>query len=121
MRRTPLRPRSQSDHKRKEAALDRLCSEWARSFGQCENCLTKRGPFECHHILSRRHKELRWFAPNLTCVCLPCHALAQKGIQPAVVDPTLLEWLHDRIDPMFKPDCDLLLEEWRSKPSRREG
>ena len=28
MRRTPLRPRSQSDHKRKEAELDRLCSEW---------------------------------------------------------------------------------------------
>lgn len=63
-----------------EKALDVL---WAKavkvkSGGRCELCFSSKAT-ESHHVISRRHKAVRWDVSNGVALCFECHREVHDG------------------------------------------
>lgn len=58
--------------------LDRLVSMICRKKGECEICGRDQGVLNAHHFISRKYHGVRWYLPNLVCLCVHCHTFSHK-------------------------------------------
>lgn len=56
-----------------ENKLDTLSAKLCRMQGYCTICGKKDGVLNAHHFKSRVYKGVRWYQPNLICLCVHHH------------------------------------------------
>jgi len=61
-----------------ENKLDTLSAKICRMKGACEVCGKSDGVLNAHHFKSRVYKGVRWYLPNLICLCTHCHVFNHK-------------------------------------------
>ena len=62
-----------SSRKILENKLDTLSAKLCRMKGVCEICGKRDGVLNAHHFKSRVYKGVRWYQPNLICLCVHHH------------------------------------------------
>lgn len=66
-------------HRQKiERDLDLLAPRKCREQGSCTTCGRDNGVLNAHHYKSRIYKGVRWYQPNLICLCVHCHTFSHK-------------------------------------------
>jgi hypothetical protein len=73
--------------------LDKLCSQIIRGRGYCAWCHTTDG-LECCHVFSRRYRSVRWYLPNLVCLCHSHHFYAHSN--PVLFTEFIKEYLGEK-------------------------
>ena len=58
--------------------LDKLSASKCREQGYCTTCGRDTGVLNAHHYKGRTYKGVRWYQPNLICVCVHCHTFGYK-------------------------------------------
>lgn len=61
-----------------ENKLDTLSAKICRMKGACEVCGKSDGVLNAHHFKSRVYKGVRWYLPNLICLCVHHHTFNHK-------------------------------------------
>jgi hypothetical protein len=61
-----------------ENKLDVLSAKVCRMQGYCTICGKSNGVLNAHHFKSRIYKGIRWYQPNLICLCVHCHTFGTK-------------------------------------------
>lgn len=61
-----------------ENKLDTLSAKLCRMKGACEICGKSDGVLNAHHFKSRVYKGVRWYQPNLICLCVHHHTFNHK-------------------------------------------
>ena len=72
--------------------LDKVCSAIVRGRGYCAWCKKTEG-LECCHIFSRRYRSVRWFLPNLVCLCHNHHFFSHSN--PILFTEFIKDYLGD--------------------------
>ena len=80
------KPKAKKKKKRKKSTprtvimnkLDKLSAAKCREQGYCTTCGRDNGVFNAHHYKSRIYKGIRWYQPNLICLCVHCHTFSHK-------------------------------------------
>lgn len=67
------RKSASSERKTLSNKLDTLSSKICRLSGRCAICGKSDGVLNAHHFFSRKYKCLRWYLPNLVCLCVYHH------------------------------------------------
>ncbi len=67
------KPKVKNERKALSNKLDTLVSKICRKLGHCEVCGKSDGILNAHHFKSRRLHGLRWYLPNLICLCVHHH------------------------------------------------
>jgi len=70
--------RKLSSRKTLENKLDKASTELCRTQGYCTTCGKKNCVLNAHHFKSRIYKGVRWYQPNLICLCVHCHTFSFK-------------------------------------------
>lgn len=61
-----------------ENKLDTISAKICRMKGACEVCGKNDGVLNAHHFKSRVYKGVRWYLPNLICLCVHHHTFNHK-------------------------------------------
>lgn len=61
-----------------ENKLDTISAKLCRMQGYCTICGKKDGVLNAHHFKSRVYKGVRWYLPNLICLCVHHHTFDFK-------------------------------------------
>jgi hypothetical protein len=92
-----------SERKTIENKLDTLSTKLCRAQGYCTICGKKGCVLNAHHFISRKYKGVRWYQPNLVCLCVHCHTFNFKfsahktpeAFEKRMVQLRGKEWLKD--------------------------
>lgn len=120
-----VKKKKRDPRKTLENKLDKLVSEICRKQGYCTICGKKDGVLNAHHFKSRKYKGLRWYLPNLVCLCVHCHTFNMKfsahktpeAFENKMVFIKGMKWYVDIMTRSVKPakftikDLEILLEE----------
>ncbi len=75
---TKVKKKSKNPRKTLENKLDTLSAKLCRTQGYCTICGKKDGVLNAHHFKSRVYKGVRWYQPNLICLCVHHHTFDFK-------------------------------------------
>ena len=83
--------------------LDKLASKICRKVGKCEICGKSDGVLNAHHFKSRKYHALRWYQPNLICLCVHHHTFnfnfsahkTPEAFKARMVELRGADWLKD--------------------------
>jgi len=75
------KPKAKKKKKRKKSTprtvimnkLDKLSAAKCREQGYCTICEKTSSRLNAHHYKGRTYKGVRWYQPNLICLCVQCH------------------------------------------------
>jgi len=73
-----VKKKKRDPRKTLENKLDTLVSQICRKQGYCTICNKSNGVLNAHHFRTRKIKTLRWYLPNLVCLCVHHHTWDQK-------------------------------------------
>lgn len=99
------RRRTLTRRQKVERELDTLSARKCREQGYCTTCGKDNGVLNAHHYKSRVYKGVRWYQPNLICLCVHCHTFSHKfsahktpeAFKKRLIEERGQEW-HDDIE-----------------------
>jgi len=99
----PKARKKNSPRKILENKLDDLAAKLCRMKGACEICGKSDGVLNAHHFKTRGLKGVRWYQPNLICLCVHHHTFDFKfsahktpeAFKARMIELRGKEWLED--------------------------
>ncbi len=59
-----------------ENKLTNISAKICRLIGKCEACGKSNCVLNAHHFKSRKYHGVKWYLPNLICLCVHCHTFS---------------------------------------------